>query len=165
MTRRPTSVEPVNATLRTDGCELSAAPVCPSPVITLSTPGGSPASSASSASRSALSGVCSAGLSTIVQPAASAGADLPGGHQQRVVPGDDLGADADRLADRERQEAPVGRMHLAAQLGRPAGVVGEDARGAADVPAGLDQRLAVVERLEPGELVGVLLEQRRHRAR
>ncbi len=46
----------------------------PSPVRTLSTPGGMPASSASSPSRSAVSGVCSAGLSTIVQPAASAGA-------------------------------------------------------------------------------------------
>ena len=46
----------------------------PSPVTTLSTPGGSPASCASSANSSAVSGVNSAGLSTTVLPAASAGA-------------------------------------------------------------------------------------------
>jgi len=39
-----------------------------------STPGGKPASSSSSPSLSAVSEVSSAGLSTIVQPAASAGA-------------------------------------------------------------------------------------------
>ena len=41
-----------------------------------STPGGRPASSASFATASAVSGVCSAGFNTIVQPAASAGAAL-----------------------------------------------------------------------------------------
>ena len=46
----------------------------PSPVTMLSTPGGSPDSCASSANASAVSGVNSAGLSTIVFPAASAGA-------------------------------------------------------------------------------------------
>ena len=40
------------------------------------TPGGTPASSASAAIARAESGVCSAGLSTIVQPTASAGADF-----------------------------------------------------------------------------------------
>ena len=71
---RPTTVEPVKAILSTSSWSTSAAPVSPSPVITLSTPSGSPASSASSPSRSAVSGVCSAGFRTIVQPAASAGA-------------------------------------------------------------------------------------------
>ena len=70
---RPTSVEPVNATLSTSACSTSAAPVLPSPVSTFSTPGGKPTSSASSPRRRAVSGVCSAGLSTIVQPVASAG--------------------------------------------------------------------------------------------
>ncbi|MNS79401.1 hypothetical protein D3C72_1130550 [compost metagenome] len=61
--------------LRTSGCAASAAPaVAPRPHTTLSAPGGKPASSASSASRSAVSGVSSDGLSTTVQPAASAGA-------------------------------------------------------------------------------------------
>ena len=70
---RPTSVEPVKAILSTPACSTSAAPVLPSPVSTFSTPGGKPTSRASSPRRSALSGVCSAGFSTIVQPAASAG--------------------------------------------------------------------------------------------
>src|SRR3546814_16596875 len=47
-----------------------------SPRTRLSTPAGSPASSASTASASAESGVSSAGLRTTVQPAASAGATL-----------------------------------------------------------------------------------------
>ena len=70
----PTSVEPVKAILSTSGCATSGAPASsPKPVTTLTTPGGSPASSISSPSRSAESGVCSAGLSTTVQPQASAG--------------------------------------------------------------------------------------------
>ena len=73
----PTSVEPVKLTLLTSGCETRGAPVPgPSPVTTLNTPGGKPASWISSASISAVSGVCSAGLSTRVQPAASAGASF-----------------------------------------------------------------------------------------
>src|SRR5437762_3281679 len=48
---RPTSVEPVKASLSTSGWSTSAAPIWPSPVITLSTPSGIPASSASSPSR------------------------------------------------------------------------------------------------------------------
>ena len=71
---RPTAVEPVNATLSTLGWSTSAAPVWPSPVRTFMVPSGNPASSASSPRRSAVSGVCSAGLSTSEQPAASAGA-------------------------------------------------------------------------------------------
>ena len=71
---RPTAVEPVKAILSTPGWSTSAAPVSPSPVTTLRTPSGKPASSASSPRRRAESGVCSAGLRTTVQPAASAGA-------------------------------------------------------------------------------------------
>ena len=76
----PTSVEPVKPSLRTVGLEVSSRPIsgasAASPVTTESTPGGSPARSASSATASAESGVCSAGFRTIVQPAASAGAAL-----------------------------------------------------------------------------------------
>ena len=54
------------------------------------TPGGTPASSARAAIASAESGVCSAGLSTIVHPAASAGADfrvgIAAGKFQGVIP-------------------------------------------------------------------------------
>jgi len=73
----PTSVEPVNEISRTAGLAHRVRPMAgASPVITLSTPAGSPARCPSSAMASADSGVCSAGLSTTVQPAASAGAAL-----------------------------------------------------------------------------------------
>ena len=56
-------------------CRPSACPVTgPRPGSTLNTPGGIPASAVNSAKRSALSGDCSAGLSSTLLPAASAGA-------------------------------------------------------------------------------------------
>src|SRR5215470_4059608 len=74
-TARPVAVEPVNATLSTPGCAASAAPVPRDrPVTTLTTPGGNPASATSSANPSVETGACSEGLTTMVQPAASAGA-------------------------------------------------------------------------------------------
>src|SRR5437660_906208 len=69
---RPTAVEPVKATLFTPGWSTSAAPVSPSPGITLTTPSGKPASATSWPRRSAVRGVCSAGFRTTVQPAAAA---------------------------------------------------------------------------------------------
>ena len=76
----PTSVEPVKPSLRTIGLDVISPPIAgasaASPVTTEKTPGGTPASSARAAIASAVSGVCSAGFSTIVQPTARAGADL-----------------------------------------------------------------------------------------
>lgn len=70
----PTSVEPVKLTLWMRRWRTSGAPASiPVPVTMLTTPGGNPASTISSPSISAVSGVCSAGLSTTVHPAASAG--------------------------------------------------------------------------------------------
>ncbi len=73
---RPTSGLPVKAILSTSSCSTSAAPVSPKPVTMLTTPGGMPASRQSSPSLSADSGDCSAGLSTVVLPQASAGASF-----------------------------------------------------------------------------------------
>ena len=74
MIRLPTSVLPVNDTLRTSGCSTNRHPTfCPLPTTTLTTPSGMPASSASSPSLTDVSGVSSAGLSTAVLPAAMAG--------------------------------------------------------------------------------------------
>ncbi len=71
----PTSVEPVKVILRTFGCVTSSGPtVSGCAVVTrLTTPSGRPTSSSSLKTSTASSGVCSAGLSTMVQPAASAG--------------------------------------------------------------------------------------------
>ena len=74
-------MEPVKPTLRTMGFEVSSPPIAGR---ILGVAGddaenalaGDRRASASSATASADSGVCSAGLSTIVQPTASGGADL-----------------------------------------------------------------------------------------
>ncbi len=71
----PTPVDPVNDSLRT---RSSASAVSTSSaglvvVSTFTTPSGAPASARNFASNSAVSGVSDAGLSTTVQPAASAG--------------------------------------------------------------------------------------------
>src|SRR5690606_6481958 len=71
----PVSPEPVKASASTPGCRARASPATgPSPGTTLSTPGGSPASTAVRASSSADSDDCSAGLSTTELPVAIAGA-------------------------------------------------------------------------------------------
>ena len=76
--RWPTAVEPVKEILSTPGWSTSAWPaLLPRPVTMLTTPGGKPASTINSPSRTAVSGVSSAGLSTTVHPAARAGAILP----------------------------------------------------------------------------------------
>ena len=73
----PVSVEPVNDNLRTSGFDVSSPPMSGAdPVMTLSTPFGTPARCASSARASAENGVCDAGFSTTVQPAAMAGPAL-----------------------------------------------------------------------------------------
>src|SRR5690606_32009063 len=73
----PISVEPVKVILRTTGLDVSSLPISPAePVTTLNTPLGIPARSASSASAKAENGVWLAGLTTMVQPAASAGPAL-----------------------------------------------------------------------------------------
>ena len=74
---QPTSDEPVNVIALTRSSSTSTSPISlAGPTRTLSQPAGRPASSSSSASVSAESGVWPAGLSTTAQPAASAGAIL-----------------------------------------------------------------------------------------
>src|SRR6266478_3106957 len=72
---RPTSVEPVNETTRTRGSCSIALTTLPDERegMTLTTPAGTPASARIGISASIVSGVSEAGLSTTVQPAASAG--------------------------------------------------------------------------------------------
>ena len=69
----PVAVSPVSETMSTSGWRMSRSPTtAPGPVTTFRTPFGK-MSAASSAMRSADSGVIEAGLSTTVQPAAIAG--------------------------------------------------------------------------------------------
>src|SRR5689334_5524729 len=77
--------------------------------------------------------------------------DLPGEHQQREVPQNDLRRDAQRLRDAARKRV--------LELVRPARVVPEVVRDERDVDvARLLDRLARVHRLEDRELAGALLE-------
>ncbi len=77
MTRLPASVEPVNDTMSTSGWTAMASPTTgPTPVTRLKTPAGRPTDSTISARTNAFSGATSEGLTTTVQPAASAGATL-----------------------------------------------------------------------------------------
>jgi len=77
MSSLPTAVEPVKLSLRTSRLLVNSAPMgLESPVTTDTTPGGTPARSASTHMASAENGVSSEGLITMVQPAASAGATL-----------------------------------------------------------------------------------------
>src|SRR3984893_8795904 len=74
--QRPAALEPVNETLSTPGGSTRYAPTYRPPGTPLSTPSGRPAAAAASATRNASSTVSSAGLRTMVQPEANAGAIL-----------------------------------------------------------------------------------------
>ena len=90
-------------------------------------------------------------------------AELPGGHQQREVPRDDLPDHAERLAQRVGVEVSARHVghrdvdRVALDLGGPAGHVVEQVRRQRHV-GGLRhaERLAVVQRLQLSELVDVL---------
>ena len=118
-----------------------------------------PASSTSSASRSAESGVSSAGFSTTVLPQASAGpsfqlAMLSGKFHGTISPTTPSGSrkvDVDPACDRDR---------LAVVLVDRAGVEMEDLGDHADLAARAGDRLADVLRLDSRELLGVLLDER-----
>ena len=120
----------------------------------------------SSPSRSAVSGVCSAGFNTQVQPDCERRRELPSGHHERKVPRDDLRDDADGLAARERVDAAAFRPadrdldRRAFDFRGPAGHVAEVVHRAGHVDhARHELRLAVVEALELRELVCVFLDQ------
>ena len=67
-----TRLDPTNDTPATSGWSISASTASCRPCTTFSTPGGSPARTASSTTRWCVSGSCSLGLSTTVFPAATA---------------------------------------------------------------------------------------------
>ena len=120
---RPAAVEPVNETLSMSGWRTRCSPTSRSAGTMLTTPAGRPAASRISASTLASSGVSGAGLSTMVEPDASAGASLSMRDEQRHVPRDDAGGHADRLL------AHQGRpQHALADLleGELAGQAGEE---------------------------------------
>ena len=105
----PTSVEPVKATLSTRSWAARGAPQgSPKPVRMLTTPGGKPASTKSCAEAEAGERGLLGELEDDGAAGGERGAELPGGHQQREVPGDDLRDDADGLARGVGEEVMAG---------------------------------------------------------
>ncbi len=150
----PTAVEPVNATLSMSGSRTSAAPAAPSPGHDRDDAGRQlrlleDLGEDERGQRRRLGRLQHAGVA-----AGERGRQLPGGHQQREVPGHDLGGDAERrgLAAADSIRELVG----------PARVVEEVRRGQRHVHvARLADRLAAVHRLDDRELTRTLLDQAR----
>ena len=147
----PTAVEPVKATLSTSGWDTRARPISPGPVMMFTTPGGKSAWRQTSANSSADRGVADGGLQHHGVPRSERRRDLPGEHQQREVPGNDLGRDAQRL------RVTIGKGVL--ELVCPSRVVPEVGRRErhVHVPRLLDG-LAAIEGLQDGELAAAFLE-------
>ena len=132
----PTSVEPVNATLSMSGCSAIELPAPgPMPVMMLRTPSGTPASVINSPSRKGGQRSLLGRLQNHGVAASQRGSELPGRHQQREIPRDDLPANADRLTQRVVEERGVRRIGLAVNLGDPSAVVAEGFGGGRNVEA------------------------------
>jgi hypothetical protein len=134
--------------------------VSASPVTTFSTPGGSPARCASSASASAVNGVCEAGFATTVQPAASAAPALRVSIAAGKFHGVINAATPDRLAQGEHAPVrPRRRHHVAVDAPRLFGEPLDEARRVVDFAARLGERLALLADHDRGEIVAVVEDQ------
>ena len=153
----PTVVEPVKLTLRSRSSAISALlSDLESLVVTmLRTPAGRPTSSSVAASASIVSGVSSAGLTTIVQPAAMAGPILRVPMASGKFHGVMNRHGPDRLLDGQQPAAAGRGLHPAAVdahglLGEPP----EELRAVGDLALGLLDGLAHLEAHQLGEVVG-----------
>ncbi len=86
------------------------------------------------------------------------GRQLPCRHQQRVVPGDDLRADPDRLLQRVREQRAADRIRAAGDRADDGREEAEVLGGAGDLRLDGRDRLADVARLELGQLGAVCLD-------
>src|ERR1051326_6958378 len=156
----PVLVEPVNATLSTPGCLTRYAPVVgPSPGTMLIAPAGKPNPRARPRA---------AGPAPPRRRAGGGGAgegaggerrrELPCRHQQRVVPRDDLRADADRLLERVAQQRAADRVRAAGDRAEDGAEEAEVLDRDCDLCLDRRDRLADVARLELGQLLAVRLD-------
>jgi hypothetical protein len=90
-----------------------------------------------------------------LEDAGAAGGDgrreFPRGHQQRIVPGNNLSGDADRLFERKGHRVVGNGIHVADHFGGEAAVVLEAGGGIVDIEFGFDDGLAGVAAFEFGE--------------
>jgi hypothetical protein len=106
-------------------------------------------------------GVCSAGLTMMVQPAARAGAHLAGDHGRGEIPRRDGGAHPHRLArDDDALVGPGRRNHFTVNapgfFGKPLDVRG----GVGNFTLGLGQGFALFGRHQQGQVIGIGQHQR-----
>ncbi len=78
---------------------------------------------------------------------------LPTRDVEREIPGHDRADDADRLAERVGQEGAFDGQRVADNLVRPPRVVAQRVDRHPDLDLRLEQRLAVLSRLEPGDFI------------
>src|SRR5262249_18189148 len=88
------------------------------------------------------------------------GGEFPGGHHDREVPRDDLAGDADRLTERQVPARADRLVRLAEDLVRRAGVILEADRDALHLCCRVADRLPAVLRLQFGELLCALVDER-----
>ena len=155
---RPISVEPVKVSMRIKALPVSSLPITLAlPVMTLNTPLGTPARSASAANASAVSGVSEAGFSTIVQPTAKRRSGLARDHGGGEVPRRDRRHHADRLLDHDDAGIRLeGRDGFAVDALCLLGEELDEARGIENFTLGLRQRLALLAAEQQRQLVGML---------
>lgn len=84
---------------------------------------------------------------------------LPGQHQHRVIPGNDLTNHADWFLPDVRHHWTVRRDRTAVDLISPASIISERIDGTIHVEYGISERLSVVQRFQIGQHVDVTLHQ------
>lgn len=85
------------------------------------------------------------------------GTDLPGQHEKREVPGDDLTADTDGLVAGVRESLVVGIDRLTGDLVGPATVVAQAGTTVGDISLGHQHALSVVQDLDGGQGLNLTL--------
>ena len=85
--------------------------------------------------------------------------DLPGRHQQREVPGNDLPDDADRFVDRQTHRLLIDHRHFVRMAADHAGEIAEMVDRERHVEPGFADGLADIHALENDEAFGIGLEQ------
>ena len=139
----PVSTEPVKATQATRSSATIAAPTSPAPATRLTTPAGKWSKHGGERERGERGDLGRLADGRVA--GRERRGELPGQQQQRVVPGDDAGGDADRLLDDERQLGRLDRRdHPAGRVAADLGVVVEGGRGPVDLVGVLDHRLAAL---------------------
>src|SRR5262249_27305569 len=78
--------------------------------------------------------------------------EFPGGHEQRVIPGNNLAGDADGFAHGEAQSVGRNGIHVAGDLVGETAVILEAGRDVGNVELGFDDGFAGVAAFEFGEL-------------